>query len=183
MVAKHAVRAQGSNESEEFDFRNHESHSCSQCERILLPEEEEAKEYAFTIVASGEISPSIRDVIVFVGGFLVYKDKINLCDDDCPSEWLKYQRAFDRGGFSVASLDLVNFISMCYIFFSFLNPPRICVQFLVRNFRDFLVYFPSLRDIPQRSTQRLSNIFCNNLSKLSQESDDKSSRKAILKFR
>ena len=105
--------------SEEFDFRNHEGHTCSHCERSLLPEEEEAKEFAFIIVASGEVSPSIRDVVVYVIGFLVHKDKIKLSTDECPSEWLKYQRSFDRGGLSVASLDLVNFKSMCYAFFSF----------------------------------------------------------------
>ena len=183
MLAKHALRAQNANESEDLDFRNHEGHACSQCERSLLPEEEEAKEFAFIIVASGEVSPSIRDVIVYVGGFLVHKDKINLDSDDCPSEWLKYQRTFDHGGLSVASLDLVNYLSMCYVFFSFLNPSRMCMRFLVRNFRDFLVYFPSLREVPQRSIQRLSNILCNNLSKLSRESDDKSGQKAALKFR
>lgn len=125
MLAKHALRARNidKNENVDFDFRNHEGHTCSQCDRCLLPEEEDAKEYAFIIVASGEVSPSIRDVVVYVGGFLVHKDKINLCDD-CPSEWLEYQRTLDRGGLSVASLDLVNYISICYIFFSFLSPSK-----------------------------------------------------------
>ena len=179
-----------SNSSESFpsqsvDFRAAaEGHNCLNCERDLSLEEEEEKEYSFDLVVCDEINPMIREVIVYIGGFLLHSERISLPGDDCPPEWQKYVNLLNHGGLTIPSVDLINFISMCYIFFTSLSPPNICLNFLIKHFSDFLLHFPNIcSTISPSVTRRLANVFCNNLSKLSKESVNTSSQKALLKFK
>jgi len=187
ILAKQALRmSDGSQEeTQSVDFRAAaEGHNCLNCERDLTLEEEDAKEYSFVLVASDEINPMIREVIVYIGGYLLHSERISLPSDDCPPEWQKYVRLLDRGGLTIPSADLINFISMCYIFFTSLSPSNVCLNFLVKHFSDFLLHFPIMAcEATSTFTKRLANIFCNNLSKLSKETTTTSSEKSLLKFK
>ncbi len=185
VLAKQAFRvAESSDALISVDFRTAaEGHNCLNCDRELSFEEEEAKEFSFILVVSDEMIPAIREVIVYIGGFLLHAEKLCLPSDECPPEWQKYMKVIDRGGLSIPSMDFVNFISLCYIFFTCLSPSKICLNFLVKHFSDFLLYFPNISCLVNKSLiKRLSNILCNNLCKLSKESTSTSSQKSLLKF-
>ena len=187
VLAKHAIRvAESSSDAlESVDFRTAtEGHNCLNCERELSFEEEEAKEFSFISVVSDEIIPSIREVIVYVGGFLLHAEKVFLPSDECPPEWQKYVKLVDHGGLSIPPVDFVNYLSICYIFFTCLSPSKICLHFLIKQFSDFLLYFPNMSCMINKSLiKRLCNILCNNLCKLSKESSSTSSQKSLLKFK
>ena len=185
-LAKYALRAQMKlEETDESPFdlaRKPMAHSCANCNRPLNNEEENSYEFALDTVLIGEISLNIREAVVHVGGYLIRKEKFTLLDDDCPPEWTNYVNVLNRGGLSLPSSALVNFISICYTFFTCLQPNNICVSFLIRQFSSVLLYFPCLSLISNSHLRSLSNILCNNLSKLSKEDSVTSSKKSLLKF-
>ena len=184
VLAKKALQCQNTDENSAFDLcRTPKPHSCPNCDRQLSTEEDGAYDFAIAMVVAGEGSVNIREVVVYVGGYLLRRRDIHFEDfSSCPVEWQNYTQSVSRGGLIIPSCDLVSFISMCYVFFTCLSPSDICINFLKCQFSSFLELFPELKDLNDIHLRALANIFCNNFAKRSKETTTTSDKKSLLKF-
>ena len=156
-------------------------HQCSVCDRVLSDEELDILNSLHDL--EGNLTKSTKMALVYIAGYVEHSLKLDVDDSFVYfNSYGDYINNLSRGGLCKPTDTTCQYLFFCYILFTSLDQKKPFCRVSLMTYFNLIKHFYSFTAMSQKCDRIISNILCNNISKLLTPRSSKEPAQKVLKL-